>query len=145
MSGSRITRSHTCFGSGFRGDFLKIELITFSDSEINFLPQLSKYLSSNIANLSISETALDSLLDLPKKLSSLKDPDLVFVSIFYSLSSAELKIALERLVDFELSSGKKVVKAIEKIDPDDFDESEEALAKKYGGIIAKKLLNITLR
>ena len=124
---------------------MKIELITFSDSEINFLKPLRLYLSSNIANLSISETALDSLLDLPKKLSSLKDPDLVFVSIFYSLSSAELKIALERLVDFELSSGKKVVKAIEKIDPDDFDESEEALAKKYGGIIAKKLLNITLR
>ena len=144
MCRSRITGSHIRFGSGLHGDFLKVELITFSDSEINFLPQLSKYLSSKIANLAISETALASLLDLPKKLSSLKGADLIFVSVFYANESAGLKIALEKLVDFEISSGKKIVKAIEKIDPDDFDESEEDLSKKYGVIIAKKLIGVSL-
>lgn len=123
---------------------MKLDLITFSDSEINFLPQLSKYLSSKIANLSISETALDSPLDLPKKLSSLRGSDLIFVSIFYAHESIELKIALERLVEFELSSGKKVVKAIEKIEPDDFEVDEESLAAKYGKIIGKKLIGASL-
>ncbi|MCX8158143.1 MAG: hypothetical protein N3D73_00575 [Candidatus Diapherotrites archaeon] len=119
---------------------MKVALITFNDTYFNFFSGLSNYLTKNFANVQISQIVLDSLLDLPKKLISLKDFDLIFVSYFYTQESIELKVALEKLIDFEITSQKKVLKLIKKIDPDDFDLSEKDLIPKYGDLIIKELI-----
>lgn len=118
---------------------MKVSLFTVKDSEINFLAKLKDYLQSKIHNLDVSAATLDSLLDLPSKISSAKS-DLVFVSYYYSADSASLAAALGKLVDLELSSKKRILKDVRKIVPDDFDETEDELVVQHGKRIVKELV-----
>ena len=121
---------------------MNISLISVKESEINFLSQLKKYISSKIINVNVSITIVDSVLDLPKKLHEQENTDLIFVCYYYAEDSNEIKVMLEKLVDFEIKTGKSIVKAIKKQKEDDINEDEQELAERFGKMIVKKLIGI---
>jgi hypothetical protein len=120
---------------------LKTALVTAADTEVNFLPELKKYLASKIANIEVEEFVLPSVLDIPAKISSAEGYDLVFVSYIYSRESAELKAILAKLLDIELSTGKQIMKAVFMADPDE-DYSADELAERHGKRIVKALIGV---
>ena len=111
---------------------MRVALVSSNDSEINIISEIKEYLASKITNLDVSDFVLDSVLDIPKKVSSLHDYDLIFISFFYGEDSNQVEVVLTKLIDFEISSDETFMKDIRKIKSDDFELTDEKLVLEAG-------------
>ena len=121
---------------------MRIALVSSNDSEINVISEIKEYLTSKITNLDVSDFVVDSVLDIPKKVSSLHDYDLIFISYFYEEDSNQIEVVLTKLIDFEISSDETFMKDIRKIAPDDFELTDEELVLEAGKRIVKQLIGV---
>ena len=121
---------------------MRVALVSSNDSEINVIPEIKEYLASKITNLDVSDFVLDSVLDIPKKVSSLHDYDLIFISFFYGEDSNQVEVVLTKLIDFEISSDETFMKDIRKIKSDDFELTDEKLVLEAGKRIVKQLIGV---
>ncbi len=121
---------------------MRVALVSSNDSEINIISEIKEYLASKITNLDVSDFVLDSVLDIPKKVSSLHDYDLIFISFFYGEDSNQVEVVLTKLIDFEISSDETFMKDIRKIKSDDFELTDEKLVLEAGKRIVKQLIGV---
>ncbi len=125
---------------------LRIALLSDSQCGINFFPKLGEKLSGQIADAEIETHFVPSPEDLPLKAKELASScDLIFVFSLYSEDKSRAEMVVEKLVDVETETGKKIVKAIEESELDDIntaeqlEEEKERLAEKWSSLIVKTL------
>jgi hypothetical protein len=101
---------------------MKISLIGCKESPISIFPELARELSKKISGLELEERFAPELEDIPElALESTKESD--FIVVFVIAGDDPLKkIVLEKLIDVELKSKVRILKAIEE---DSFSSSEE--------------------
>jgi len=117
---------------------MKIFLVSDFESGINFFPELKKEILSKILDIGIESFFVPTVLEIPAKAKELaQKADVVFVFHAFEEFSFRQEILLEKLVDLELSSGKKIIKAVEEKEIDENSreneilEEKKALSKKY--------------
>ena len=127
---------------------LKIALLSDSETGIKIFQKLSENLLKKIADAEISEHFVHSVSDLPFKAKQLAaSHGLVFVFSLYEEKTKTVEMVLEKLVEIELETGKKIIKALEESELDDinteglFEEERERLASKWVEIIVNTLFN----
>ena len=127
---------------------MKIALLSDSKTGINIFSKLKEKLLAKIADSEIGEHFVPSLEDLPLKAKELtKSNKIVFVFSLYFEKDSSVEMLIEKLVDIELETGKKIVKAIEQSEIEDlsteqqFDEERERLAEKWADTIIKILFS----
>ncbi|MFH1390750.1 MAG: hypothetical protein ABIH20_00380 [Candidatus Diapherotrites archaeon] len=113
---------------------MKIALASSKKSIVEIIPLISKILSVQIKGVQVKEIIADNNLDLVNEVSQLENFDLVAVILFYEQDSSDVKILMEKLVNFDLS-GKRIMKFFEK--GEDFSEEEES--QRIAGEILEKL------
>lgn len=125
---------------------MKIALLSDSETGINIFSKLREKLSAKIADAEIEEHFVPSPEDLPLKAKELTESNtLVFVFSLYFEKDSSVEMLVEKLVDIELETGKKIVKAIEESEVGDIsteealEEERERLAEKWTDIIVKIL------
>lgn len=122
---------------------MNIFLISDSESGINFFPDLKKTLQGKIADAEVKFFFVPAILDIPLKAKELSPKaDLVFAfSAFEEFSFAQ-EMFLEKLVDVELSSGKKILKAVDEKtwgeEPLEKENARKELSQKY----AEKIIDL---
>ena len=102
---------------------MKIGLFSSKKSEIEIIPLISKLLSSQISGVKVIESISDNNMDLIREVSFAKNFDLKVVILFYSEDGSDVKVLIEKLVEFELNKNHSM-KFIEK--GVEFEEKEEA-------------------
>lgn len=116
---------------------MKISLISDSKTRINFFEELSEKLAEQIADIETEVFFVPFPEDIPAKAKeSFESEEADFVFVFSaSEKAAKKELLLSKLIDVELQTGKKVIKAIEKADFDLKKEAKEKekqkLAKKW--------------
>jgi len=102
---------------------MRIGLFSSKKSDIDILPLISKLLVSQISGVQVVENISDNNIDLIREVSFAKDFDLKVIILFYSEESSDVKVLIEKLVEFELDKNHSL-KFMEK--GVEFDEEEEA-------------------
>lgn len=124
---------------------MKVSLISDSESGVNIFPALREKLGEEVADLKFEEAFVPNHLDLPHKALELaENSDLLFVFSLYPKNDFSVEILLEKLVDLELQTGKKIIKAVEELDLEELKEAEldeelTALAEKWSTFILNYL------
>ncbi|MFA5763275.1 MAG: hypothetical protein WC915_00510 [archaeon] len=125
---------------------MRISFIGYKENPINFFKELAADLSKKVSGLELNERFVPSLEDLPfVALEETEDSEFIFV-FAVTTNDAERLLIEEKLVDVELSSRTRILKAIELDDYSDLDESqyleEKAnLVDHYSDIIIGILFN----
>jgi len=125
---------------------MKISFVGYKESGVNIFPDLAKALSGRISGLSLEERFVAFPEDLPfVALECTKESDFVFVFAFVDNDelAEELK---QKLVDVEIKSSTRILKAIEaggisSAEEDEFLEEKEKLVQKYADLIVAVLFN----
>jgi len=127
---------------------VKIALLSESKTGINIFSKLREKLSAKIADAEIEEHFVPSPEDLPLKAKELTESNaIVFVFSLYPEKDSSVEMLVEKLVDIELETGKKIVKAIEQSEIEDIsteeqlDEERDRLAEKWADTIVKILFS----
>ena len=126
---------------------MRIALLSESHCGIKIFPPLREKLLAQIADAEIEEHFVSSLEDLPLKAKELaKSNELVFVfSLYAEDEKSKADMVVQKLVDIEVATGKKIVKAIEESELEDinttgqFEEERDRLVEKWANLIVKML------
>jgi hypothetical protein len=124
---------------------MKIAFVGYKENPVEIFKELAKELSKKISGLELEERFVPSLDDLPiVAFESSKDSDFIFV--FAVGEKSELKLVEEKLIDVELQSQTRILKALEEDDFSGLVEEEyymekDKLVEKYVEIIVGILFN----
>jgi len=127
---------------------MKIALVSDSESGVNIFPLLRERLSQEIADVKLEEAFVPTKLDIPHKVLELtQTSDLIFVFCLYSEKDFQVQILLDKLVEIEIKTGTKILKAVEQSEIEELADVEEieaetqALAEKWASFILNYLYN----
>lgn len=116
---------------------LKICLISCLETGINFFPELKKELLSKILDSNADYYFVEKSLDIPLKAKQeIQTHDLLFAFATFEEGDFREKILLSKLVELEISSGKKIIKAVEEpefegLQGDGKEKAKKELSEKY--------------
>jgi hypothetical protein len=125
---------------------MRISFIGYKENPINFFKELAVDLSRKVSGLELNERFVPSLEDLPfVALEETHDSEFIFVFAITNNDTERLLIE-EKLVDVELSSGTRILKAIEIDDYSDLNEEQyleekDTLVNHYSDVIIGILFN----
>ncbi|MDO8627035.1 MAG: hypothetical protein Q7K42_01085, partial [Candidatus Diapherotrites archaeon] len=92
---------------------MKLHLITCSEQPVDFLPELDEFLISEVSDIDVEIHYVAGALDLPLQAKiSLQTADIAFVTFAYEAEDTRILMILEKLVQIELETGKKIIKAL---------------------------------
>ena len=110
---------------------MKVALITSSEQPVYFFPELAAVLVERVSDLEIEEFFVPFGFDIPFQAKACKNFDAVLACYHYdSDQTATAALVIDKLVDVELSTGVKIVKAVEPIFDEDLDREEDLAAFK---------------
>jgi hypothetical protein len=125
---------------------MKISFIGYKENSINFFKELALDLSKKVSGLELSERFVPEIDEIPiVALEETAESDFVFV--FVITDDEELKLLIEnKLVDVELQSKTRILKAIEKddfsgLEEAEYNEEKDSLVEHYSDIIIGILFN----
>jgi len=117
---------------------MRIALISDNDS-INILQLMQERLALEIADLTIDLFIVPLKNDLPFKAAELTEAfDLIFVFTSFEKESFELSVILQKLIDIELKTGTKIIKAFQEIlveEIEDIESEKKRLADKWAELL----------
>ncbi len=125
---------------------MRISFIGYKENPINFFKELALDLSHKVSGLELNERFVPSMEDLPiVALEESEDSEFIFVFAVTS-DDAERLLIEEKLVDVELSSKTRILKAIELDDYSDLNEEQyleekDTLVNHYSDVIIGILFN----
>lgn len=121
---------------------MKIALISDSETGVNIFQKIRAAVEEEAADIKMEEAFVPTKLDIPHKALELSgNSDLLFVFSLYSEKDFVIEILLEKLVDVELQTGKKIIKAVEQSELDEIIDATEKntaideLAEKWASFI----------
>lgn len=122
---------------------MKVALITSSEQPVYFFPELAAALVERVGDLEVEEYFVPFGFDIPFQAKQCKSCDVVLACYHYdSDQSATAALIIDKLVDVEISTGVKIVKAVEPIFDEDLDREEEVAAFKEA--LVEKWANMIL-
>ena len=119
---------------------MHISLVGCRESTVDFFPELGKALAKKISGVEVGERFVPFPDDLPVvALECAKESDFVFVFALLE-DEAKAMFITEKLIDVELSSGTRILKAVladdfSAEDEDDYIEKKNALVEEYSALI----------
>jgi hypothetical protein len=125
---------------------MKITLIAYKENSIHFFKEIAQNLSKNISGLVLGERFCESIDEIPVVAQeATEDSDYIFVFVV-SDDKEEIKLLEDKLIDVELKTKTRIIKAIES---DNFSAENEAeydndvdeLSDKYSKIIVSTIFN----
>lgn len=127
---------------------MKITFLTDSESRVNVFPALVESLREEIADLEAVEEFVPKKEDLPQRaLELVEETDLLFVLTLYSEENKRIQMVLEKLIDVEIKTGIKIIKAFEESEVFELESTEEieleksALVEKWSSFLLNYLFN----
>jgi riboflavin synthase len=127
---------------------MKISFITSAESKVNILPGLVESLSKEIVDLEAEQAFVPSMLDIPlKALEMASTSELIFVFVLYPEKGPEVETLLEKLVDVELQTNTKIIKAVEQsaieelVDEQELEAEKQTLVERWSKFIVDYLFN----
>ncbi|HLD58894.1 MAG TPA: hypothetical protein VI977_04630 [archaeon] len=121
---------------------MKICLVSDSKTRINFFPELSDLLAEKIADIETESFFVPFPEDIPAKAKESIDEGAETVFVFSSIKdSSKAHMLLSKLIDVEIQTGKKIVKAIEKKGFDMKPEAKQGAAQKLAEKWAEFLID----
>lgn len=121
---------------------MKLALITSSEQPLYFFPELATALTEKVGDLEIEEFFVPFAFDIPFTANKCTDFDAILACYHYdSEQSGTAALVIEKLVNVELSTGVKIIKAVEPIFDEDLDQEEDVndfkteLVEKWSNII----------
>ncbi|MBN2067547.1 MAG: hypothetical protein JW744_03705 [Candidatus Diapherotrites archaeon] len=126
---------------------MKVFLVSDSKTGINFFPELAGLLEKQVAGLRCQPVFVPFPEDVPAAVSKVvNEADLVFVFVLYAEKDFKIEALLSKLIDLEMNSKAKIVKAIEESDVEGLNEMQlslekQQLAKKWSKFILDCLFN----
>ncbi|MDD3083443.1 MAG: hypothetical protein PHP82_00280 [Candidatus ainarchaeum sp.] len=124
---------------------MKISFVGCKEDSINIFKDVAEKLSKKVSGLELNERFVPFLEDLPiVALEETEESDFIFV--FVSTNEDQKSFILEKLVDVELKTGIRILKAIEIDDfsdlgEEEFFEQKDLLVEKYVDLIVNILFN----
>ncbi len=125
---------------------MKMAFIGWKDNEISIFKELAASLSKRISGLELEERFVPFLEDLPLVANECaKECDFVFVFALVD-DIEDARFVKQKLVDVELSTGTRILKAITDdaisgMDENDYVEARAELVKGYSDTIVNILFN----
>jgi hypothetical protein len=125
---------------------MRISFIGYKENPINFFKELAADLSKKVSGLELNERFVPEIEDLPiVALEETEGSEFIFVFAVTENDNERLMIE-EKLVDVELETKTRILKAVEKDDYSDldeaqFDEEKDNLVDHYSDIIIGILFN----
>lgn len=96
---------------------MHIFLVSDSKTGLNFFPQLEAILRKKIAGLDLDSIFVPFPEDIPAVVSGLeKEADLIFVFVLYEELDFKIKALLDKLIEIDMRSSTRIVKAVEEKD-----------------------------
>ena len=130
---------------GERG--MKVHFVTTKEQGIDFFPELIALLQEEFPEMVAETYYVPKPLDLPLQAKQCADKaDLVVVSYLHDEGNKRVEFILRKLVEIELETGTKIIKAFDKSDVDelltDADRAaeKEKEAKKWSEFITNVIL-----
>ena len=126
---------------------MKITFIAYKDNPVNFFKELASELSKKILGLELGERFVPLIEDIPEVAQeATEDSDFIFV--FAVTEDEEIKMLETKLIDVELKTNVRMLKAIVSDEFSDLDEEEYQIEKdeaveKYTQMIVDILFNET--
>jgi riboflavin synthase len=126
---------------------MKITFIAYKDNPVNFSKELASELSKKISGLELAERFVPQIEDIPEVAQeATEDSDFIFV--FAVTEDEEIKMLETKLIDVELKTNVRMLKAIVSDEFSDLDEEEYQIEKdeaveKYTQMIVDILFNET--
>jgi hypothetical protein len=124
---------------------MKISFVGFKDNPVSIFSELAEGLSKKISGLELSERFVPFLEDLPiVALEEANESDFIFV--FAVVEENKKDFLLDKLIDVEVKTETRILKAIEfdefsDLEEEEFFEQKELLVEKYVDIIVGILFN----
>ncbi|MDD4250906.1 MAG: hypothetical protein PHX27_01795 [Candidatus ainarchaeum sp.] len=124
---------------------MKISFIGCADNSINIFKAVAGALSKKISGLELNERFVPFVEDLPiVALEETEESDFIFV--FVMVEENQKNFLIEKLVDVEIKSGVRILKAVEideisDIDEEEFIELKDSLVEKYSQLMVNILFN----
>lgn len=124
---------------------MRVFLVGDSKTGIDFFPELESFLLGRVVGLEVQSVIVPFPEDVPAAVKSvLGEADLVFVFVLYEELDFKIKALLNRLVDLEMDSGSKIVKAVEESDLGALtgyalEAKKSRLAEQWGSLILSRL------
>ena len=126
---------------------MKVHFVTSKEQEIDFFPELIALLQQEFPEMQPETYYVPTVLDIPLQAKQCADKaDLVVVSFLYDKDNKRIEFVLRKLVEIELETGTKVIKAFEESDIEelltDVDRAKErdAKAAKWSEFITNVIL-----
>ena len=114
---------------------MKIVCISSKDSIFDVISYLKEKLQKEIMNTEVQVKYVQRHLDIPAEVKTVKEADLVFVFVGYEELDLEVKTTMERLVNVDMETELKIVKAFEEVssteDAEERQHREKELAEKW--------------
>ncbi len=124
---------------------MKISFIGCKEDSLNIFKELAGELSKKVSGLELNERFVPFLEDLPiVALEESDESDFIFV---FALTEENRKdFFLKKLIDVEIKTGVRILKAIEidefsDLDEEEFFEQKDLLVEKYSDLIVNILFN----
>jgi len=125
---------------------MKIAFIGWKDNEVSIFKELAAALSKRISGLELEERFVPFLEDLPVVAHECaKECDFVFVFALVE-DIEDARFIKQKLVDVELSTGTRILKAVTEdtvsgMDETDYIEAKDELVREYTDTIVNILFN----
>ncbi len=111
---------------------MKLLLLSDSKTPVKIFPKVKEIVSEKISNLEIEIAYVPFMVDFPQKvLEAEKDFDYIFVFSLYDEETPEIKTVMEKLIEVEIKTGKKIMKILRETDFEGTNKKElKSLSKK---------------
>jgi hypothetical protein len=126
---------------------MRVHFVTCREQGIDFFPDLVALLQEEFPEMQPETYYVPTLLDIPLQAKQSADKaDLVVVSFLYDKGNKRIEFVLRKLVEIELQTGTKVIKAFEEseveelLTDEDRTKEKEAEAKKWSEFITNVIL-----
>lgn len=120
---------------------MRVLLVSDSSTAINFFPELESILRKKVAGIDVQRVFAWLPEDIPGAVSrEMEGCDLVFVFVLFEEMDFKIEALLNKLIDLEIKSKARIVKAIEEswigsMDEMQLEQERHSLAEKWAEFI----------
>jgi len=124
---------------------MRVLLVSDSNTGINFFPLLEAILRKKVAGIDVRQVFVPFPEDIPAAASrEQKDAALVFVFVLFEEMDFKIEALMNKLMDLEIKSKKRIIKAVEEdwvggMDEIRLEQEKNNLAEKWAEFILDSL------